>query len=211
MGAGHSIGWSNVMVHARKGAKEEAEVIDLIASKLLDAARRSNPDNSYKPFRDLIDGYFNIASVLRKDSKYAKVTLLRTAAELAFDNGRNGLPVFLVNFIKGDADENIVMGLTPALLNELRTISAQKPFPCGELEARKLVELEGNGNESPVLLKAIYKEFAKSRFKLHLVANSERPKYLDRLDIEGAFDAKGKTVLIEAINRLEAVDTSTKR
>lgn len=188
-----AVGWTKAVAHARKGDEQREEVIDILVGMLTQAARASNLENGFQPFRDRLNGLNNVASMQRgDDSRFARFTLLRTAADLVHDSGRNGIPLFLVNWLKRGDEEVVVHRLPPALLATLRDLAETKPFPWGEAEAARLAALVKAEGQPDAQLALVVKAWLRPKFRLHLVARSSVSGTLDALDLEGAF-APGTT------------------
>lgn len=198
-----TVGWTKIVAYARQGDEQCEEIIDVLVDILTEAARASNLPNEFKPFRDRLNGLHNVAGMQKgDDNAFARLTLLRTAAELVHDSGRNGLPLFLINGIKHGEEEAVAHLLPPALLATLRDLMEMKPFPWGEAEAERiaaLVRTEGNPDEQ---LRFVIKTLLKPKFRLHLVAKTPVSGSHDVLDLEGSF-APGTT---EALRRLLPAD-----
>lgn len=186
------VGWTKIVTYARQGDEQREEVIDVLVGILNEAARASNLENSYQPFRQRLERLVNAAGMQKgDDNAFARLTLLRAAVDLMHDSGRNGIPVFLVQGIRR-SDEDVAHLLPPALLATLRELAERKPFPWGEAEAERiaaLVKAEGNPDAE---LRFVVKALLKPKFRLHLVARTMVSGSLDVLDIEGSF-APGTT------------------
>lgn len=200
---GGTAGWTKVVAYARQGDEQREEIIDVLVDILTEAARASNLENEFKPFRDRLNGLHNVASMQKgDDNTFARLTLLRTAAELVHDSGRNGIPLFLINWIKRSDEEAVAHLLPPALLATLRELAETKPFPWGEAEAERIAALVQTEGNSDAQLSFVVKALLKPKFRLHFVARTPVSGAHDVLDLEGSF-APGTTA---ALRRLLPAD-----
>lgn len=199
-----TVGWTKAVAYARRGDEQREEIIDLLVASLKESAQASNLANGFEPFRQQLNGLHNVASMQRgDDNTFARFTLLRTAAELVHDSGRNGIPLFLVNWIKRGDEEVVAHFLPPTLLATLRDLVETKPFPWGEGEAARLAALVQTEGETDAQLQPVVKAWLRPKFRLHLVARSPVSGSLDTLDLKGSF-APGATEPLRKLLSAEA-------
>ncbi len=204
-----TVGWTKAVAYARKSDEQQEEVIDVLVGMLGAAAKASNLENRYEPFKQRLERLHNAAGMQKgEDNTFARITLLRTAADLVHDSGRNGIPLFMINWIKRGEDEMVEHLLPPVLLATLREMMEAKPFPWGEAEAERLAAVvRSEGAELERQLTLVIKAWLKPKFRLHLVARTPVSGSLDALDLDGSF-APGTTGSLRQLLPADAASTT---
>jgi hypothetical protein len=207
-----TVGWTKLVAYARQSDEQREEVLDVLVAVLKDAAQRSNSENRYEPFRERLDRLHNAAGMQKgADNAFARITLLRTAANLVYDSGRGGIPSFMLNGIRRSADEAVFHDIEPGVVSVLRELQETRPFPWGSAEAVRAVEaleLLGERESSARLLLQVWQ---RPKFQLHLVARTPSSEQFDVMDLDGSFSAEGMAILKEAAAKWTARDPSAKK